>query len=147
MLEKYEIVKAMFHGFDTSKFFHGTPEQRLATIVEAMEHVLKLEDGKNRYVQAVTELSKAYAIVVTHEKAQEIREEVAFYQAVRSGLSKATSPGGKTKEDLDAAIRQIVSQAIVPDGIVDIYKAAGIKTPDISILSEGFLDEVAGAAS
>jgi len=144
MLEKYEIVKAMFHGFDTSKFFHGTPEQRLATIVEAMEHVLKLEDGKNRYVQAVTELSKAYAIVVTHEKAQEIREEVAFYQAVRSGLSKATSPGGKTKEDLDAAIRQIVSQAIVPDGIVDIYKAAGIKTPDISILSEEFLDEVRG---
>ncbi len=104
--------------------------------------ILSLEDGKNRYVQAVTELSKSYAIVVTHEKAQEIREEVAFYQAVRSGLSKATSPEGKTKEDLDAAIRQIVSQAIVPNGIVDIYKAAGIKTPDISILSEEFLKEV-----
>lgn len=142
MLEKYEIVKAMFYGFDFSNFFHGAPEQRLDAIAEAMEHILKLEDGKNRYVQAVTELSKAYAIVVTHEKAQEIREEVAFYQAVRSGLSKATSPGGKTKEDLDAAIRQIVSQAIVPDGIVDIYKAAGIKTPDISILSEEFLEEV-----
>lgn len=144
MLEKYEIVSAMFHGFDISKFFRGTPEERLAAIAGAMEHILSLEDGKNRYIQAVTELSKAYAIVVTHEKAQEIREEVAFYQAVRSGLSKATSPSGKTKEDLDAAIRQIVSQAIVPDGIVDIYKAAGIKTPDISILSEEFLDEVRG---
>jgi len=144
MLEKHEIVKAMFHGFDTSKFFRGTPEQRLAAIAEAMEHILSLEDGKNRYIQAVTELSKAYAIVVTHEKAQEIREEVAFYQAVRSGLSKATSPDGRTKDDLDAAIRQIVSQAIVPNGIVDIYKAAGIKTPDISILSEEFLEEVRG---
>ena len=142
MLEKYDVVQAMFHGFDTSKFFEGTPEQRLSAIAEAIEHILKLQDGSNRYIQAVTELSKSYAIVVTHEKAQEIREEVAFYQAVRSGLSKATSPGGKTKEDLDAAIRQIVSQAIVPDGIVDIYKAAGIKTPDISILSEEFLEEV-----
>ncbi len=142
MLEKYDIVRAMFYGFDISKFFRGLPEQRLAAIAEGMEHILSLEDGKNRYIQAVTELSKSYAIVVTHEKAQEIREEVAFYQAVRSGLSKATSPGGKTKEDLDAAIRQIVSQAIVPEGIVDIYKAAGIKTPDISILSEEFLEEV-----
>jgi len=144
MLEKYEVVLAMFHGFDTSKFFQGTPEQRLAAIAEAMEHILSLEDGKNRYIQAVTELSKSYAIVVTHEKAQEIREEVAFYQVVRSGLSKATSPDGRTKDDLDAAIRQIVSQAIVPKGIVDIYKAAGIKTPDISILSEEFLEEVRG---
>ncbi|HQE71642.1 MAG TPA: type I restriction endonuclease subunit R [Methanothrix soehngenii] len=144
MLEKYGVVRDMFYGFDTSKFFQGTPEQRLAAIAEAMEHILSLEDGKNRYIQAVTELSRSYAIVVTHEKAQEIREEVAFYQAVRSGLSKVTSPSGKTKEDLDAAIRQIVSQAIVPDGIVDIYKAAGIKTPDISILSEEFLDEVRG---
>lgn len=107
-------------------------------------NILSLEDGKNRYIQAVTELSKSYAIVVTHEKAQEIREEVAFYQAVRSGLSKATSPDGRTKDDLDVAIRQIVSNAIVPNGIVDIYKAAGIKTPDISILSEEFLEEVRG---
>lgn len=144
MLEKYEIVQAMFHGFDTSRFFLGTPEERLALIAEAMEHILSLEDGKNRYLLAVTELSKAYAIVVTHEKAQEIREEVAFYQAIRSGLSKATSPDGKTKEELDAAIRQIVSQAIVPNGIVDIYKAAGIKTPDISILSDEFLEEIRG---
>ena len=144
MLEKYEVVLAMFHGFNTSKFFQGTPEERLTVIAEGMEHILSLEDGKNRYVQAVTELSKAYAVVVTHEKAQEIREEVAFYQTVRSGLSKATSSDGKTKDELDAAIRQIVSQAIVPNGIVDIYKAAGIKTPDISILSDEFLDEVRG---
>jgi len=144
MLEKYEVVQAMFHGFDTAKFFQGTPEQRLAAIAEAMEHILSLEDGKNRYIQAVTELSKSYAIVVTHEKAMEIREKVAFYQAVRSGLSKATSPDGRTKDDLDVAIRQIVSNAIVPNGIVDIYKAAGIKTPDISILSEEFLEEIRG---
>ena len=144
MLEKYEVILAMFHGFNTSKFFQGTPEERLTVIAEGMEHILSLEDGKNRYVQAVTELSKAYAVVVTHEKAQEIREEVAFYQTVRSGLSKATSSDGKTKDELDAAIRQIVSQAIVPNGIVDIYKAAGIKTPDISILSDEFLDEVRG---
>ncbi|MBN1322407.1 MAG: type I restriction endonuclease subunit R [Methanotrichaceae archaeon] len=144
MLEKYEVVQAMFYGFDCSRFLQGTPEERLASIAEAMEHILSLEDGKNRYLQAVAELSKAYAIVVTNDLAQEIREKVAFYQAVRSGLSKATSPSGKTKDDLDAAIRQIVSRAIVPDGIVDIYKAAGIKTPDISILSEEFLEEVRG---
>lgn len=145
MLEKYEVVQAMFHGFDTSKFFQGTPEQRLAAIAEAMEHILSLVDGKNRYIQAVTELSKSYAIVVTHEMAQEIREEVASIRPSRSGLSpKLHHQMARLKEDLDVAIRQIVSQAIVPNGIVDIYKAAGIKTPDISILSEEFLEEVRG---
>ena len=134
----------MFHGFDTAKFFQGTPEQRLAGLPRPWSTSSPWRIGKNRYIQAVTELSKSYAIVVTHEKAQEIREEVAFYQAVRSGSSKATSPDGRTKDDLDVAIRQIVSKAIVPDGIVDIYKAAGIKTPDISILSEEFLEEVRG---
>ena len=127
MLEKYEIVQAMFHGFDTSKFFQGTPEQRLAAIAEAMEHILSLEDGKNRYIQAVTELSKSYAIVVTHEKPRDPCEEVAFYQTVRSGLSKATSSDGGTKDDLDVAIRQIVSKAIVPDGIVDITRRQALR--------------------
>ncbi len=92
MLRSTRSSSAMFHGFDTSKFFQGTPEQRLAAIAEAMEHILSLEDGKNRYIQAVTELSKSYAIVVTHEKAMEIREEVAFYQSVRSGLIRPRHP-------------------------------------------------------
>jgi len=146
MLEKYEVVQGMFFGFDTSRFFSSSssPAEKLRVIVAAMNHILELEDGKSRYNQAVAELSQAYSLVITHEKAEEIKEEVAFYQAVRAGLNKATTPGSKSKEEIDAAIRQIVSKAIVPQGIVDIYAAAGIKNPDISILSDEFLEDVRG---
>lgn len=143
-LEKFEIVAAMFHGFDYSKFLAGTAQQRLAGIPAAMEHILKQEDGKKRFVQAVSELSKAFALAVPNEKALVRQDHVGFFQAVRSGLAKATVTEGKTVEELDSAIRQIVSRAVASEKVVNIFEAAGLKTPDISILSDEFLEEVRG---
>jgi type I restriction enzyme R subunit len=142
MLEKYEIVTALFHGFDYSPFISGTPGQRLAVIPAAMEHVLTQQDGKKRFMQVVTELSKAFALAVPHEKALIIRDDVGFFQAVRAAFAKATPTEGKTQEELDTAIRQIVSKAVAADEVIDIFAAAGLKSPDISILSDEFLQEV-----
>jgi type I restriction enzyme R subunit len=142
MLEKYEIVSVMFHGFDYSRFFTGTPTQRVSIIPAATEHILVQPNGKERLLQAVTELSKAFALAVPHEKALEINDEVGFFQVVRSAIAKNTRIPGKTQEELDSAIRQIVSKAIVSDKVIDIFSAAGLKKPDISILSDEFLAEV-----
>jgi type I restriction enzyme R subunit len=142
MLEKYEIASAMFHDFDYSRFFTGTPAQRVSIIPAAIEHILVQPNGKERLLQAVTELSKAFALAVPHEKALEISDEVGFFQAVRSAIAKNTRMPGKTQEELDTAIRQIVSKAIASDEVIDIFGAAGLKKPDISILSDEFLAEV-----
>ncbi len=142
MLEKYEIVTALFHGFDYSPFISGTPGQRLAVIPAAMEHVLTQQDGKKRFMQVVTELSKAFALAVPHEQALAIRDDVGFFQTVRAAFAKATPSEGKTQEELDTAIRQIVSKAVAADEVIDIFAAAGLKSPDISILSDEFLQEV-----
>jgi type I restriction enzyme R subunit len=142
MLEKYEVAAAMFHDFDYSRFFSGTPAQRVSIIPAAIEHILVQPNGKERLLQAVTELSKAFALAVPHEKALEISDEVGFFQAVRSAIAKNTRIPGRTQEELDTAIRQIVSKAIASDKVIDIFGAAGLKKPDISILSDEFLAEV-----
>lgn len=143
MLEKYEIIRAMLHGFDYSRYRQVKPAERMAGIVSAMEHILSLEDGKKRYLHMVTVLSRAFALAVPHEEALKIRDDVGFFQEVRSALAKATVEGnGKTPEDLDAAVRQLVSKAVSSDEVVDIFTAAGLKKPDISILSDEFLAEV-----
>jgi type I restriction enzyme R subunit len=147
MLEKYELVCEFLHTFDWSKFFTGTPQERLSVIPAAMEFVLEQDDGKKRFVQAVTELSNAYSLSVPHEKALNIREDVAFFQAVKAALVKMTTEGpgeGRNKEDIEHAIKQLISKAVVSDKVVDIFAAAGIKTPDISILSDEFLAEIKG---
>jgi type I restriction enzyme R subunit len=142
MLEKYEICCAMFHGFDYQQLLTASPGKRMAGVLAAMEHVIAQQDEKARFLQVVTELSKAFALSVPHDDALRIRDEVAFFQTVRAGLVKSTPPVGKTKEDLDAAIRQIVSKAMASDEVVDIFAAAGLKKPDISILSDEFLEDV-----
>lgn len=142
MIEKYEIVSDMFHGFDYSRFFSDTPSNKIAVMKEAMEHILSLEDGKSRYMQAVTELSKAFALAVPHEKALAIRDDVGFYQIVRAALIKNTTDGGKSPDVLDSAIKQIVSKAIATDEVIDIFASAGLSKPDISILSDEFLEDV-----
>jgi len=142
MLEKYEIVLSMFHGFDYSKFFSGSPAERLTIIKEAMEYILSQDDGKNRYMQSVTELSKAFALSVPHEKALEIRDHVGFFQVIRASIAKNTMTGGKSPDILDSAVKQIVSRAIASDEVIDIFASAGLKKPDISILSDEFLEEV-----
>ncbi len=142
MLEKYEVVLSMFHGFDYSRFFSDSPAERLTIIKEAMEYILSQDDGKNRYMQSVTELSKAFALSVPHEKALEIRDHVGLFQVIRASIAKNTITGGKSPDILDSAVKQIVSRAIVSDEVIDIFASAGLKRPDISILSDEFLEEV-----
>ncbi|MBK4729622.1 type I restriction endonuclease subunit R [Oxynema sp. CENA135] len=148
MLEKYEIVAAMFHGFDYSGFQTVTPPQRLALLNNATDWILRpefvAENGIQRYIQAVTELSKAFALCATEDEAIAIREDLGFFQAIKATLAKNTVEGGKTKAELDAAVRQIVTRAIASDQVIDIFASAGLNKPEISILSDGFLEEVRG---
>jgi type I restriction enzyme R subunit len=142
MLEKYEICRGLFHGFDWSAWISGTSVQKLALLPNAQEHILKQEDGKNRLIKAVSDLSKAFALSVPHDEALRIRDDVGFFQAVRSVLAKAVTQQHRPEQELDNAIRQIVSRAISSGEVIDIFAAAGLRKPDISILSEEFLREV-----
>jgi len=144
MLEKYEICCGLFHGFDWSLWTTGGAQDRLSILPAAQEHILAQEDGKRRLLRAVTDLSQAFALAVPHEEALRIRDDVGFFQAVRAVLAKSAPGDQKTDEELDYAIRQIVSKAVVSDQVVDIFAAAGLKKLDISILSEEFLAEVRG---
>jgi type I restriction enzyme R subunit len=139
----YEICCGLFHGFDRSRWITGTPAEKLSLLPAAQEHILAQDDGKNRLNKYVTELSKAFALAVPNDEALAIRDDVAFFQAVRAALSKGGS-GGKTDHELDHAIRQIVANAVAPEGVIDLFAAAGLKKPDISILSDDFLAEVRG---
>ena len=144
MLEKYEICCALFHGFDRSAWVTGTPQERLSLLPAAQEHILAQENGKDRCIQAVRDLSRAFALAVPHEDAIRIRDEVAFFQAVQSVLVKRAATAARPDEELDQAVRQIISRAVAPEGVIDIFAAAGLETPDISILSDQFLAEVRG---
>ena len=144
MLEKYEVCRSLFHGFAWDKWLTGTAPERLSVLPGAQEHILRLEDGKNRLLRAVTELSQAFALAVPHEEALRIRDDVGFFQAVRAVLAKNLAGESKTDEELEHAIRQIISRAVTSDGVIDIFAAAGLKKPDISILSDEFLAEVRG---
>lgn len=144
MQEKYEIIVNLFHGFDYSQFFHDTPAERLSVIPAAINHILELADGQQRFLKAVTDLAKAFALAIPQEAALAIRDEVGFFQAIKAAITKHTVVEGRSREDIDTAIRQIVSKAVTSDEVVDIFKAAGLKRPDISVLSDEFLDEVRG---
>ena len=144
MLEKYEICLGLFYSFDFSKWTMGTPAEKLGLLPHAQEHILAQEDGKDRLLGAVRDLSQAFALAAPHEEALHIRDDIAFFQAVRAVLAKRTPADRRTDEELDHAVRQIVSEALAPDGVVDIFAAAGLDKPDISILSDGFLAEVKG---
>jgi type I restriction enzyme R subunit len=142
MRQHYEVVRDMFHGFDSKPYYVGTPDERLKVSANAAQHVLALEEGEKHYLKAVSDLSKAFALSVPDERALAIRDEVGFFQHIRSILAKATVDGRKTPEELDSAVRQIVSKAVVSDEVVDIFSAAGLKKPELSIFSDEFLDEV-----
>ena len=144
MQEKYEVCRGLFHGFDWGKWLTGTAPERLSLLPGAQEHILGLDDGKNRLLRAVTELSQAFALSVPHEEALRIRDDVGFFQAVRAVLAKNLPGERKSDEELEHAIRQIISRAVTSDGVIDIFAAAGLKKPDISILSDEFLAEVRG---
>ena len=156
MLEKYEIVSNMFHGFDYRTGLIGSPQARLVALAGAIEWVLDMqqreaakestEEGKKRaqrrFNDAMLALSKAFALAAASDKAHEIRDEVGFFQTVRAALAKSTPGAGKSSAERDLAVQQIVSRAVVSTEIVDILQASGLEAPDISILSDEFLAEV-----
>jgi type I restriction enzyme R subunit len=150
MVEKFEVCCDYFHGFDRALWKTGSPPQKLGLLPLAQEHILSQakkekepDQHKQKFLRAVTELSQAFALAIPHEKAIEIRDEVGFFQAVRAAIAKSTIAGkGRSPEDMDAAIRQIISRAVASSEVVDIFAAAGLKKPDISILSDSFLAEV-----
>jgi len=145
MLEKHGIASDMLHGLDWQKWTTGKPAEKLALIPAGQERILGQEDGKQRFVQVVTDLSRAFALCAASDEATEIRDDVSFFQAVQSALNKKSGTSSKTPEQIDAAIRQLVSMAITTDGqVIDVFTAAGLQKPDISILDDRFLAEVRG---
>jgi len=144
MLEKHDVCCGLFHGFDWSRWIGGTPQERLGLLPAAQEHILKQKDGKDRYLRAVRELSQAFALAVPHAEAMRIRDDVAFFQTVQAVLAKRAPGDARPEEELDYAVRQIISRAVAPEGMVDIFAAAGLDKPDFSILSDEFLAEVRG---
>lgn len=143
MLEKIEVVSQMFYGFFYEEYFKADTSRKLSMILGAEEHILGLENGRKRYIDEVTALSKAFAIAIPHEQALIVKDEIAFFQAVKSRLSKFGSTiSGRTDEEIETVIRQVIDKALVTEQVIDVFDAAGIKKPDISILSEEFLLEV-----
>lgn len=143
MLEKLEVVSQIYHGFSYENYFDADTSTKLSIILAAEEHILGLEHGKKRYIDEVTALSKAFAIAIPHEQAMDVKDEISFFQAVKSRLAKFDITGaGKTNEEMETAIRQVIDKALVTEQVIDVFDAAGIKKPDISILSEEFLLEV-----
>ena len=144
MQEKYEVCRGLFHGFDWSRWTTGTPQERLTLLPAAQEHILAQEDGKERCINAVRELSQAFALAVPHEETLRIRDDVGFFQTVRVRLLKRAAADARPEEELDLAVRQIISRAVASEGVMDVFAAAGLEKPDISVLSDEFLAEVQG---
>ena len=142
MLEKHEVCRDLFHGFDRAKWVSGTPQEKLALLPPAQEHILAQENGKERYMAAVRDLSQAFALAVPHEETTRVRDDVAFFQTVRAAMSKRTEGEARPEEDLDLAVRQIISRAVASEGVLDVFAAAGLEKPDIAVLSDEFLAEV-----
>lgn len=159
MMEKYEVVKAMFHDFDYQRYFAADTHQKLGIILEAQEHILgqdkgeevgvsgkerKTSSAKERFIKETMALSQSFALAVPSEASMEIRDEVGFFQAIKARLVKFEPEGTPGTENIGSAIRQIVDQALVAEGVVDIFAAAGVQKPDLSVLSDEFLAEVQG---
>ena len=145
MQEKLEVVEQMLHGLDYQQYFAENTSGKLSWILKTEDFILGLEDGKKRFVNEVTALGKAFAIAIPNEQAMDVKDEVAFFQAVKARLCKFNQSGnGRNDEEIETTIRQVIDQALVSDKVIDIFDAAGIKKPDISILSEEFLMELKG---
>ena len=147
MLEKLEVVAQMFNGFAYEHYFDADTRKKLALILAAEDHILGLEDGKKRFIDEVTALSQAFSIAIPQDEAMDAKDEIAFFQAIKSRLMKFDSSGsGKSDEEIETAIRQVIDKALVTEKVIDVFDAAGIKKPDISILSDEFLLEVKNMA-
>ncbi len=145
MLEKLEVVSQMYHGFEYETYFEADTSKKLSLILAAEEHILSLQDGKKRYVNEVTALSKAFVIAIPHDQAMDAKDEVSFFQAIKARLVKFDgTSSGRSDEEIETTIRQVIDKALVSEQVIDVFDAAGIKKPDISILSEEFLMELKG---
>lgn len=142
MQTDYEVVQGFYHQFDYNVFFNGDSTQRLSLITRAMEHVLAQSNGKERYIEAVTRLSKSYALSMPDEQALAIRDDVAFFQAVKSVIVKYTRTSGKLRSDVESAIKQLVSKSVASTDLVDLFRSQGLQAPDIAVLSDDFLKSV-----
>ena len=145
MLEKIEVVSALYYGFPYEEYFDADTAKKLSLILAAEEHILGLVDGRKRYINEVALLSQSFAIAIPHEQAMGVKEEVGFFQAVKARLAKFDGTGiGYCNEDIETTIRQVIDKALVSEKVIDVFDAAGIKKPDISILSEEFLADLKG---
>jgi type I restriction enzyme, R subunit len=145
MLEKMEVISALFHGFAYEHYFEADTSQKLSLILAAEDHLLGLENGRKRYINEVAALSQAFAIAVPHAQAMDAKDEVGFFQAVKARLVKFDSSSeSRSNEEIETTIRQVIDQALVSEKVIDVFDAAGIKKPDISILSDEFLAELKG---
>jgi type I restriction enzyme, R subunit len=142
MEEKFEIVEQMFHGFDFKKYFEVENTKKLQIILKATDFIFQNEKLKDRFLAETTALSKFFAMAVPSLESENIRDEVAFFQAIKARIIKFIPSGFKSDKQVETAVRQIVEGALASDGVVDIIEAAGIKTPTLEILSEEFLLEV-----
>ena len=144
MIEKYEVCLALLYGFDFANWTTGTPKERLALLPTAQEHILAQKNGKDRFIGAVRDLSRAFALAVPSDETMRIRDDLGFFQNIQSVLAKRAAAEARPEEELEQAVRQIISRAVAPEGVIDIFAAAGLQKPDISILSDEFLAEVRG---
>lgn len=144
MLELYEAIEYQLRHFDWRKFFTLTPEEKLKFIPVIVDYIFSQENGEQSFTENTNKLLKAFAISVPHERAMAIRDDVALFQAIKSRLVKISdrNEGGKTNEEMETAIKQIISEAITADNVIDIFDAAGLKKPNIEILDERFLQEL-----
>jgi type I restriction enzyme R subunit len=138
MQKRLDIVSNMYHGFDYSEYM--TKAHML--LAPAANHILGLEDGKKRYLDEVLALTKAFSLCGTLDAAKEHKEEVAFFQAVKAVIQKAGTVVA-TKKDPDKAIKQIIDNALISEGVEDIFSLVGLEKPNIGILSDEFLDDLA----
>ena len=139
LLEKMDVVRGLFHGFDYSDFI----DQSYKLLVPASNHILGLDDGKKRFLDAVLAINKAYSLCGTLDEAKELRAEIAFFSAIKAAISKFTSVDKKlTEDEKNSVLKQILDNAVIAEGVVDVFKLAGLDKPDIGLLSDEFLEDV-----
>ena len=148
MKEKLEVVAQLLHGYDYKEYLQADTRRKMVMLLETQEHILGLDDGSNRFCKEVNALSKAFALSIPSEEAMAVKEEVSYFQAVKARLAKFEGSGGdgggQSDVQFESAVRQIIDKAVVSDGVIDVFDSAGIKKPDISILSDEFMEEVRG---
>ncbi|MBT3178380.1 MAG: type I restriction endonuclease subunit R [Desulfobacula sp.] len=145
MLSKLETIEQMLEKLPYNRYFSAQMQEKLSIILQTEEYILSLDNGKDRFVNEVTALSQAFSLSVPSDEAMAIKEKVSFFQAVKARLQKfGVREGGMTSDEIGTAIRQVIDQAVVSDKVIDIFDAAGIKKPDLSILSEEFMEEIKG---